>query len=184
MSQSRMPPTITAGKVLISLFIVVHVSAICLWLCPSSRIRDLLLAPLRPYVTFLGLWQSWGVFAPDPKNWNPYMTALIIFADGSQKMWEFPRMDKLNLIDKMFKERYRKWANDCVNNEQVAIVWPDTARYIARLHSNPVNPPVSVSIIRHWTWISPPNECPKRRVPEGGGSKTLFTYDLAPEDLK
>jgi hypothetical protein len=129
---------------------------------------------------FFGLWQTWKVFAPDPKDWNVYMSAIITLQDGTTKTWEFPRMEKLGFWERMKQERFRKWANDSVNDEKNSVVWFDTARYIARQNYDPSNPPVAVTIVRNNSWIQPPNGA---RKPEGIFVYPLDTIRISPEDL-
>lgn len=171
-------------RVVLNVFILWHVCGIGLWLSPDSRFRDWLLTPFRPYISFFGFWQRWSVFAPDPKKWSTYLTAVITFRDGAIRNWEFPRMEKLNPLEQMFKERYRKWAIDCVNDPAVSFIWPDTARYIARLYNNDRNPPVSVSLVRHWEMIPRPDGLPHNISYAPEGALILHTEKINPEDLK
>jgi hypothetical protein len=112
-------------------------------------------------------------------------TSQITYRDGSQKVWEFPRMEKMGIIEKMFKEGYRRWGNDCVCDKDQSYLWPDAARYIARANAHPGNPPVSVSIIRHWSWIDPPNVALKKPLRTADdGQETLTTCPISLEELE
>lgn len=140
------------------MFIVCHLVALPLCLLPVSELRDRLLAPFLPYIEFCGLKQNWTVFAPTPPQSNRYMTARVVFDDGSSTTWEFPRMEKMGLVDKMVNERFRKWANDYVNDPRHAILWPDTVSYVAGLHRSTNKRPISISVIRNQTLILLPGE--------------------------
>jgi hypothetical protein len=155
------------------LFLAWNFSGVLLWLSPDCSLKQNLISPFIPYLNFCGLWQGWSVFE-HPRTYNEYLTAQVTFKDGSQKLWEFPRMEKMGLIDKMFKEGYRRWTNDCVSDVNDAFLWPDATRYIARINNHPGNPPTKVSIIRHWVWIDPP---------ETGIQKPLRTADDGHEIL-
>jgi len=168
----------------ISAFIVYHLLALTIWLWPPSLLRTALLPPFYNYIAFFGLWQRWNVFAPDPKNWNQYLTATIVFADHSKKVWEFPRMERFDVLSRMQKERYRKWSHEGVNDFSQSRIWPDTARYIARLNYSAQNPPVMISLTRHWSWIPAPVGGPHREIKDAGGQYTFFTYAVSPQDLQ
>lgn len=144
-------------KLILSVFVVCHLIALPLYLLPSSQWSDLLLAPFLPYISFFGLEQNWSVFTPPPQ-WNARISALIEFDDGSTKTWEFPQMDKLCLVEKMFSERYRKWSSDYVADPRQAIIWPDTAKYVARINTSPGKRPIAVSFVRKATPINLPNK--------------------------
>ena len=164
---------------LILLFLAWHFTGVILWDSPACPLRDQLLTPFIGYLNFFGLWQGWSVFEK-PRKYNGYLTATITFKDGSTKEWEFPRMEKLGIVEKMFKERYRRWSNDCVSDESKPYLWPDATRYIARLHANPNNPPVTVSIVRHWEWIPEPGQAVASNQ---DGSNILYTGQISAEDL-
>jgi hypothetical protein len=169
---------------LIMAFLVWHFSGVLLWLSPDGPLKQELIPPYLGYLNFFGLWQGWSVFE-HPRTYNEYVTALITYRDGSQKVWEFPRMEKMGIIEKMFKEGYRRWGNDCVCDKDQSYLWPDAARYIARANAHPGNPPVSVSIIRHWSWIDPPNVALKKPLRTADdGQETLTTCPISLEELE
>lgn len=160
-----------------------HFAGVILWLCPPCALRTELIAPFVSYLNFFGLWQGWSVFE-QPRQYNGYLTAVVTFRDGSQKVWEFPRMEKLGLIEKMFKERYRRWTNDCVSDESKQYLWPDAARYIARLNRDGQNPPAFVTIVRHWMWIPAPDKGLGVPMPvQDDGQSVLYTGMISAEDL-
>lgn len=170
---------------LILVFLLWHFTGVILWLSPACPLRDSMLKPFLSYLNFFGLWQGWSVFE-SPRKYNEYLTALITFKDGSTKAWEFPRMEKMGIVEKMFKEKYRRWTNDCVSDESKPFLWPDAARYVARLNNDRLeNPPNTVSIVRHWTWIPAPEFGLGKPLPTADdGQSTLYTGKITAEDLK
>src|ERR1700678_1767353 len=78
---------------LILIFLVWHFSGVMIWLSPDCPLKQELITPYIGYLNFFGLWQGWSVFE-HPRTYNEYVTAVIGFKDGSQKIWEFPRMEK------------------------------------------------------------------------------------------
>lgn len=112
-----------------------------------------------------------------------YLTATVTTADDNEVTWEFPRMEKYDFVTRAFKERYRKWAHEYINEEQYQLVWPDTCRYIARQVAKDGIKPVKVELVRHWSWIQPP-EGHGDPSPEGESQYTFYSYDIKPGDLK
>ena len=156
-----------------------HFTGVMLWLSPDCTLKSSLISPFIGYLNFFGLWQGWSVFEKQ-RAYNGYLTAEVKFQDGSKTEWEFPRMEKLSITEKMFKEKYRRWTNDVVSDESKAYLWPDTARYIARLHRSPDKQPVEVAIIRHWEWIAPPGQSKSTNI---DGQNTLYKGPISAEDL-
>ena len=169
---------------LIILFLVWHFSGVLCWLAPDNPLKQKLITPYLGYLNFFGFWQGWSVFET-PRTYNGYLTAEVTYKDGAKKLWEFPRMEKMGLVEKMFKEGYRRWGNDCVSDVNDSHLWPDATRYIARQNMQPGNPPVSVSIIRHWTWIDTPDKGigkPLRTADDG--TEIVCTRAVTTEDLQ
>jgi len=171
-------------RLAISAFIAFNLFAIIGWSVPmDSPLIDRCRRLVRPYLLYTGLFQKWDMFAPDPSKLNNYVAAVITYSDGTSSSWEFPRMENLGYIDKYFKERYRKYANDCLNLDMYSALWPDAARYIARLNTRPSNPPVAVDLVRHWYIVQPPG--PNGEEPAVPWNQyPFFRYIVNPGDLK
>jgi hypothetical protein len=165
----------------LSAFIAFHIIAIFFW---SMPLNTLLVGVVRdavgPYFLWSGLWQGWDMFAPNPYSTNAYLEAEVVFRDGQQRVWKFPRMQDLGLVDRYFKERYRKWANERVRMDANSVLWPDAARYIARLHANPRNPPQTVRLVRYWAEVPPPGPGVSKPAYQ---RYVFYTYTVAPGDL-
>ncbi len=167
----------------VNCFIIFHIFAVTTWLLPPCPFKQATFLLVTPYMAGLGLWQTWSVFAPDPKTWTAYLTARVTLQNGEQREWEFPRLEKLDYVTRVFKDKYRKWANDCVNDTKNSKVWPDTCKYIARQFTDKDNPPVSVSLIRHWQYMNLPELKPiegdlPRRYHGKDGESILYTYKI------
>jgi hypothetical protein len=182
-------------RAFINAFIVLQLYVIVFWGMPGWNLRQALIQPVEPYVLKLGLWHSWDMFSPDPLAVNFHLEAHITYADGSVRIWEFPRMEKLGYWERYQKERFRKW-RERVRQDVYAVVWDDTARYVARLNNNnPANPPRQVVLMRHWGPIPPPEPVArgKRKLrdyqpiaeeyPMPFNFRFHF-YDVQPEDLR
>lgn len=168
-------------------FILFHLAAFACWSNPLNKeFRNPFVEWIAPYMEWTGLWQSWAMFAPDPMRVNAHLEALIIFRDGSQAIWSFPRTQKQGYLERYLKERYRKWSSDYVRVDAYGSLWPDTARFIARLHRKPENPPVEVRLIRRWMIIPPPLPGNRQVLPKEyrhDQSHTFFVFSPTAEDL-
>jgi hypothetical protein len=172
-------------RVAITAFIAFNLFAIVSWCVPLespliARCRDLSL----PYLRWTGLFQKWDMFAPDPSKLNNYVSAVILYRNGSSSLWSFPRMENLGLFEKYVKERYRKYANDNLRLDGYSAAWPDAARYIARASNNrPSNPPIAVALMRVWSVVPPPDPQGKEAAATWN-QYAFFRYDVAPGDLR
>ena len=158
LSQSESSELSRQARIGVSAFLMFNLFAIVTWCMPLdspliARCRSL----IRPYLLYTGLFQKWDMFAPDPSKVNHYVAGVVTYQDGSTSVWTFPRMENLGYIDKYFKERYRKYANDFLNLDVYSGLWPDAARYIARQNNRPSNPPIVVDLVRHWSMVPPPD---------------------------
>jgi hypothetical protein len=166
----------------INLIIGFHVTVIACWCLPiDTPLLPLCRSLVRPYFLWAGLFQSWDMFALVPKGANTYIEAELHYRGGSRKMWTYPRMETMGLSEKLFKERYRKFA-DNLQRDDLDDLLPDAARYIARLNSSPGNPVKTVILIQQFSFIVPRSD--GTYVPEPWQSHFLLGYGVRPEDLK
>jgi hypothetical protein len=166
----------------INLFIGFHLLAITCWCLPiDTPLLPLCRSLVRPYFLWAGLFQSWDMFAPVPKGANTYIEAELHYRDGSRNTWTYPRMEEMSIREKLFKERYRKFADNLERSELDDLL-PDAARYIARLNSAPGNPVNTVILIQRYSFIVPRSD--GTSVPDSWESHILLGYEVRPEDLK
>jgi hypothetical protein len=139
----------------ISIFILFHLIAITCWAVPVnfSAVRDLR-EIIRPYMLWSGLYQSWDMFAPNPKSIRSYIKAVVITQDRHMKVWTFPRMEELSFGDRYAKERYRKFAEMLPDQKNEAL-WPGVAAHVARLFKSPTDPPDKIVLIEFRADIKP-----------------------------
>ncbi len=161
-----------------------YLFCIILILSPDSALRNQLYKPVYPFLSALGFWQSWNVFAPTIRTENFHLLATITFIDGTTALWEFPRQDLLTGVEQMRAERFRKWANDRIRYHEYGFLQPDAARYIARLHHTESALPKTVDLTFFSIPIPPPTEGVDKALPEHTRHKTFFVYEVQPEDLK
>jgi len=172
-----------SARIAVSTFVAFHLFAIVAWCMPLDTPLTLAVRGLiRPYMVWIGLFQKWDMFAPDPSKLNNYVSAVVTHADGQTSVWNFPRMQDLGILDKYTKERYRKFANDNLRIDSFAPLWPDCARYIARMNNRTASsPPLIVELVRHWSLVPPPDGT----LPAGEWRQfTFYHYLVTKEDLR
>jgi hypothetical protein len=171
-----------AKRVLISAFLIFHIVAITCWCVPvNTPLTALSKELLRPYFVWSGLFQSWDMFSPSPKKINSYLEAIVLYKDGNTRIWPFPRMEHLSLTDRYFQERYRKFA-EVLSDDKYAPLWPDAARFIARMNNNRSVPVKMVMLVRYWSDIVPRSGGPDR--PSVRDTNVFYGYSVQPGDLK
>lgn len=179
--KNAMPQASPIKRAFLSVFLLFHLFVILVWSLPfSSRATRRINRVIAPYMIWSGLTQGWALFAPNPGSVNAYLVARITYQDGRNKTWNFPMPQYYGYYRRYFMERQRKWSSDNLRMDYNAILWPDAARYVARLNNDPNDPPVTVALVRHWSLVPPPNS----GQPESWSEQTFFTYTVQPEDLR
>jgi hypothetical protein len=167
-------------RIAINAFLVFHIVAITCWCVPlNSLLPARVKEAVRPYMLWTGLFQAWDMFAPEPPMLSIYLEAEITFRNGQTRVWKFPKMQELGYAERYYKERYRKFANERLRLDDNARLWPDAARYIARLNHDPANPPATVQLARYWRDLAPEGW----RGLEPLHSFRFYTYRVQPGDL-
>ena len=136
-----------------------------------------------PYASALGLRQDWMMFAPNPMRVNTYIDAEITYRNGRKRIWTFPQMQQLGYVERYSKERYRKFANENLWIKDDAFIWPDAARYIARLNRDPANPPQTVKLVHYRCFIPSAPRPGDQAEQERWERDVFYTYTVTPGDL-
>lgn len=138
----------------------------------------------------VGMRQGWRVFSPELRTVNWHTLCLIEFKDGTLKAVEFPRMEKLSLLERFVHEKKRNILGDRITNPIYKRFRPMIARYYARANASnnlePDNPPVRVSFVfasapmpdidsSHWVY--------RDQLPEHTFKQVYFSYQVKAEDL-
>jgi hypothetical protein len=167
--------------VAVNIFILFHLIAITAWALPVnfSAVRDLR-EIIRPYMLWTGLYQSWDMFAPNPKSIDAYIKAVVFTQDRHMKVWTFPRMEELSFRERYPKERYRKFAEMLPDQKNEAL-WPGVAAHVARLFNNPIDPPDKVVLIEFRADIKPGADESSAPVP---APNVFYEGYVEPGDLR
>lgn len=109
----------TAWKLVISAFVLFHMAGTLVWVTPESPIRRELLPWFRSYMVPLGLWQGWGMFAPDPVQSTYTLEAEVSDVRGLGRIHEFAKVADLPFWRKMPGFRHPKLAANLLADEYV-----------------------------------------------------------------
>jgi hypothetical protein len=123
----------------------------------------------------------WNTFAPNPKDAEQYLKAMVITTNGETKVYSFPRMEELSYFERYRKERYRKFV-ESVLCADCSGLWPDIEREIARRVANPHDPPDRIILIKFESPISPKTGA----IGDEARAKptVLSEQTIEPEDLR
>ncbi|MBX9878110.1 MAG: hypothetical protein K2Y22_06580 [Candidatus Obscuribacterales bacterium] len=151
---------------------------------PYSPLTLSWISLFRPLFSCVGLCNNFGVFAPDPAQYNQQFRAIVTFGDGTTTTWHFPSLVDYKNSDvmKQLKLPWVEWEYYLVWDQQNAVLLPDAAKYIAYIHRNPKNQPVQVEIFRDYQYISVPGKIDKRAGV--AKSDSVLKYAVQEEDLK
>jgi hypothetical protein len=150
---------------------------------PSPGLLAYAKIAIAPYMRAVGLYQSWPMFSPNPPSADTYLVGEVHYRDGKTTEWKFPIPADYGYFRRYTIERYRKWANDNVRPNTGRGIWPDAARFVARMNDTRGVPPDTVRLIRYWSMISPIDSGPPKEPLKWQHGK-FFTYAVKPADLR
>jgi hypothetical protein len=107
----------TARRLVISAFVLFHLSALAIWTMPPCYIKERYAKAYHRYMLPLGLWQWWAMFAPNPVRETAVVEAEVIDAKGMRHLHEFPKIGDLPWWQKIPRYRNPKFNNNMSNNE-------------------------------------------------------------------
>ncbi len=149
------------GRTLVSLVLAFYVLSAFIAASPPSALGKLFAKVFGRTLNRFGLYSSFALFAPYPADFNQEFQAEIKFADGTRQTWIFPHLalvkDKSVDINREFF--WSEWQIYFMSIPSPAKerLWSDAAKYVARMHRNPANQPVSVTIYRKYNMILAPH---------------------------
>ncbi len=186
-SPRQQKPFSIAHKVLIWVLLTSYFTYVVIWISPEGALKSNLLPFITPVMYGTGIAQSWSVFSPDVREANYHETALISFQDGLLKLYEFPRMQKLDYWERFRCEKYRKMFFDCMPWPDHQQFLPDFARYVAEANASDNNAPQTVALMHHncRTPLPDPNHWVNRcDLPEHTRQTTYYFYHVHPAGQK
>jgi hypothetical protein len=119
---------------------------------PNSTLKSRLIVPAQSYLAAIGLGQSWGVFAPNPRQDVIYVTGHIQYSDGTTSVWSFPARTGIMAYSDYRWQKFGEHVRLDTNQQ----LWPSFAAYLAHHESRRGDKPVQVSLMRRWAELQPP----------------------------
>ena len=142
--QERLESSV-AGRVLISIFVVVVLTAVVAWNLPESDLGRRSRYRLKPMVYATGLDQTWPMSAPHPPRQGHRLEARIAYADGTERTWRVATADPV--LGAYRDYRWLKWAEWLTGGSRVHLLKP-TAAWIAGQEQRAGRRPVTVTLVR------------------------------------
>lgn len=137
-------------------------------------------SPIKLYLLTTGFWQYWDMFSPNPSSVDVYADAVVYYADGSTKKYQYPRMFEMSLGQKFLRERWRKFF-ERAGNDQYRYLWPVFGQCVALYnYEDPNNPPVKIDLHRHFMAIKPPGQPENREYTD----EMYYTYFVNVDQLR
>ncbi|MBX3135325.1 hypothetical protein KF707_03745 [Candidatus Obscuribacterales bacterium] len=184
------PGTRRFFEVLQTIATIIFLVVTAFWLtpdkAPSAVLKQVIVNPIKTFWLFWGLEQNWALFSPIIKDINYHTVGIITRQDGSNEIWEAPRMDKLDLLERFRQEKYRKWSIDSLPWPDHKEFWPYIARYVGRQKYRADNPPAKFTLLLFWTKIPPPltSFTSRGKLPPHTSCNNVFTYEYSAEDFR
>ncbi len=122
----------TARRLIISAFVLFHLSALAIWTLPNSLFKERFSGPYRYYVLPLGLWQWWAIFAPDPVRENRVLEAEVVDAKRLIHVYEFNKVGDLPVLERLGRYRNPKFTDNMVYGGEYLPYREYTARHVVR----------------------------------------------------
>ena len=139
----------------ISAFVVFHLTATFVFLIPWSPVKVRWFESVRLYMLPLGLWQYWGMFAPDPFHDSMVLEAEALDAQGVRHRFEFPKLADFSKWRGVPRYRHCKYACNLLL-EEFEPARKYAARHVARQLNLPADAyPITVEERLMFT-VSPP----------------------------
>jgi hypothetical protein len=141
-----------AGRALLNFALIVTLAAVLVANMPNSTLKSRLIVPAQSYLAAIGLGQSWGVFAPNPRQDVIYVTGHIQYSDGTTSVWSFPARTGIMAYSDYRWQKFGEHVRLDTNQQ----LWPTFAAYLAHHESRRGDKPVQVSLMRRWAELQPP----------------------------
>ncbi len=167
----------TARKVLVSAFLVVHLSATAVWVLPTCPLKTWAFDAVSYYIVPLGLWQYWGMFSPDPPRSVLELEAEAIDIRGVQYNFAFPKQADYSVWQAIPRYRHPKFAMNLAGDDpSLGMNRTFAARHVVRSLGVPANAfPVDVRLVFRSRPCPPPGEL-ANDLPEPRQPWVLGTY--------
>jgi hypothetical protein len=165
----------------VAFFIVAH--AISLSHFPGYE--EAMIPHVRRYAGFFGLEQNWSMFSRLRKA-NGHSIAVITFADGTEKIYEYPRFDLMGQLEHFQFEKRRSLFSEFLPGRWGRKYRPASVRHLVWCNDDDKNPPDIITLVYNYVDVPPPD--PKNWVrfsnlPFHTMKEPYFVYRVRKSDL-
>lgn len=172
-------------KPFVSAFILFALLSSILWLVPDFDKKSDVVKAIRPFVSYLGFWQTNVFFGPDVPRVNIDLRARIACQNGTIINYNLPRLEELPLLQRIIKTPYRKYSFVYLKDENYKACRIDYVRYLARKLASATCTPASVTLECYSADVPPPEiGLHLTQLPPHSKREKLLEYEVKPEDLK
>ena len=144
-----------AGRLVISMGVVVALVAIIVVNMPNSQLRQKLSKYTLPIANATGLNQDWSIFS-QPRTVAAYVDARIDFADGSSAV---RTISTDHLLGAYVDYRWQKY-EEIIRPDSGQPYWHSYAEYVAAQALGNGRTPIRVTLIRWFAVSNPPGPGP------------------------
>lgn len=163
-----------AGKVVISVLVVVIVAVGVTWNLPDSPIKQALLPVAKPVAVPAGLDQGWAMYAPNPSRRIDTVEVQVAMADGEKRVWTMQPGAKG--ISEFGWDRWMVLRYSAVLD---ATARQELARWVVREVTEPNERAVGVSMVLRTETLQAPDEPPGEGARRANAMKVLYQENLA-----
>ena len=147
-----------AGRAAISLVLVVVLVVVIVMNGQKSTLRDEVVDATAPVINAIGLDQSWGVFAPNPRNVSLDFFARVRYEDGTTETWRLPHGGPL--LGDYWDYRWRKYLEYLVQDPWADQTHRQFSTYIAREVHRDGRTPTRIVLVREKRAVRPGQDPP------------------------
>jgi hypothetical protein len=167
-----------------NLFIVFFLYSALFQTMPKGPGRAALFLPVKPLVETCGLWQNFKTFGPQPPKVNQYLSADVLFDDGSTCVWHYPNLESFDSPLQWLRSlRYRIFWTHRLHKEEK--FYPDFARYVAAQCTTNSKHPIAIKLLRKTVYTTFLDPVDGRVLPVAAPREdALYQLDLRPQVTK
>lgn len=136
----------TLHRVVVSVFIFFYILIALVQSVPTASLPKSVAAVSEPLISLTGTKQRWNLFAPELMHVNQYSTVLIINKDGNMQLYEWPRLDLKNALEKFYLQQTRRFVTECLARPQFRCYWPGISERFIKRFSDPNSPVAQVNL--------------------------------------